>query len=238
MPTIAFDVTDESFQSDVIDRSMTTPVVVDLWAEWCGPCRTLGPILEKVIGETNGRVVLAKVDVDANPRVAGAFRVQSIPAVYAVAGGKVVGSFIGAEPENKVRAFVAQLAPAETEADLLVAKGDEASLRAALGLEPGHPGAIVALAALLIADGSHHEALGLLERIPENADTRRLAAQARLGASAAETANDQLVNEAVGLLDRVKGDDDAKQRYLDLLQLMGDDPRVADLRRKLATRLF
>lgn len=238
MPGVAIDVTDASFQNDVITMSMTTPVVVDLWASWCGPCKTLGPIIEKVIAETNGRVVLAKVDVDANPQVAGAFRVQSIPAVYAVSGGKVVDSFVGALPEHQVRAWVAKLAPAETEADRLVAQGDELSLREALKLEPGHPGAIAALAALLIAGGSHNEALGLLERIPETPETRRLAAQARLGASAAAAANDELVNEAVALLGSVKTDDDAKQRYLDLLQLMGDDQRVADLRRKLATVLF
>lgn len=238
MPGAAIDVTDASFQNDVINRSMTTPVVVDLWATWCGPCRTLGPILEKVVGETNGKVVLAKVDVDANPQVAGAFRVQSIPAVYAVAGGKIVDSFVGALPENQVRAWVQRLAPAETEADRLAAVGDEPSLRAALALEPDHPVAIPRLAELLIAAGDHHEALALLERIPENAETRRLAAAARLGASAAAAANDQLVNEAVALLPRVKTDEEAKQRYLDLLQMMGEDPRVGDLRRKLATVLF
>lgn len=238
MPGAAIDVTDASFQNDVIDRSMTTPVVVDLWATWCGPCRTLGPILEKVVGETNGKVVLAKVDVDANPQVAGAFRVQSIPAVYAVAGGKIVDSFVGALPENQVRAWVQRLAPAETEADRLAAAGDESSLRAALALEPDHPVAIPRLAELLIAAGDHHEALALLERIPENAETRRLAAAARLGASAAAAANDQLVNEAVALLPAVKADEEAKQRYLDLLQMMGDDPRVGDLRRKLASVLF
>lgn len=237
MPGAAIDVTDASFQNDVINRSMTTPVVVDLWATWCGPCRTLGPILEKVVGETNGKVVLAKVDVDANPQVAGAFRVQSIPAVYAVAGGKIVDSFVGALPENQVRAWVQRLAPAETEADRLAAAGDESSLRAALALEPDHPVAIPRLAELLIAAGDHHEALALLERIPENAETRRLAAAARLGASAA-AANDQLVNEAVALLPAVKADEEAKQRYLDLLQMMGDDPRVGDLRRKLASVLF
>jgi putative thioredoxin len=238
MPGVAIDVTDASFQDEVITRSMTTPVVVDLWASWCGPCKTLGPIIEKVIAETNGRVVLAKVDVDANPQVAGAFRVQSIPAVYAVSGGKIVDSFIGAQPEQQVRAWVSRLAPAETEADLLVAQGDEASLREALKLEPDHPGAIVSLAELLIGAGSHHEALTLLERIPETPDTRRLAAHARLGASAAEAANDELVNEALALLPQVKADEEAKQRYLDLLQLMGDDQRVADLRRKLASVLF
>src|SRR5918992_1205 len=117
------DVTDATFERDVIERSRSVPVVVDLWAEWCGPCRTLGPILEKVVAETEGRVELAKVDVDANPAVSSAFRVQSIPAVYALSGGKVVDSFIGALPESQVRAFVARLAPVASEADRLVEAG-------------------------------------------------------------------------------------------------------------------
>ena len=92
------DVTDATFAVDVIERSATVPVVVDLWAEWCGPCKTLGPIIEKVIQETNGAVELAKVDVDANPQVAQAFKVQSIPAVFAIHEGKIVDSFVGALP--------------------------------------------------------------------------------------------------------------------------------------------
>src|SRR4029450_2051624 len=89
------DVTDATFQTEVLDRSQTTPVVVDLWAPWCGPCHQLGPIIEKVVDETAGKVVLAKVNVDENPQVSAAFRVQGIPAVYAVSGGKGVGGFIG-----------------------------------------------------------------------------------------------------------------------------------------------
>src|SRR6202035_4031058 len=108
------------------------PVVVDLWAEWCGPCKTLGPILEKVVGETDGAVELVKVDVDTNRQVAGAFQVQSIPAVYAFSKGKVVDGFVGALAEPAVREFVGRLVAAPSEADQLVAVGDEASLRAAL----------------------------------------------------------------------------------------------------------
>src|SRR5579864_5182896 len=103
---MAIDVTDETFETEVLDRSVDVPVVVDLWADWCGPCKTLGPILEKVIGETDGSVALVKVDVDANPQVAGAFRVQSIPAVFALRDRKVVDSFIGAIPEPAVRQFI------------------------------------------------------------------------------------------------------------------------------------
>src|SRR4051794_11131284 len=100
------DVTDATFEAAVLERSTTVPVVVDLWAEWCGPCRTLGPILEKVIAETDGVVELAKVDIDNNPQVAGAFKVQSIPAVFAVRDKQVVDNFIGALPEAAVREFV------------------------------------------------------------------------------------------------------------------------------------
>src|SRR4051794_35074822 len=147
------DVTDATFQTEVIERSQRVPVVVDLWAEWCGPCKTLGPIIEKVVDDTNGEVVLAKVDVDANPQIGQAFRVQSIPAVYAIRNGEIVDSFIGAIPEQQVRQWVAGLAPAPSEADTLVAAGDETSLRRALELEPDHAGAVVGLAQLLVEQG-------------------------------------------------------------------------------------
>ena len=95
------DVTDATFATDVIERSKTVPVVVDLWATWCGPCTTLSPIIEKVIDETSGAVELAKVDVDANPDISRAFQVQSIPAVFAIKDGAIVDSFVGALPEGQ-----------------------------------------------------------------------------------------------------------------------------------------
>ena len=103
------DVTDATFEAEVINRSAETPVVVDLWAPWCGPCKQLGPILEKVIGETQGKVVLAKVNVDENPGIAQAFQAQSIPAVHAIVDGRPVDSFIGAQGEEAVREFVNKL---------------------------------------------------------------------------------------------------------------------------------
>src|SRR5664279_1773708 len=100
------DVTDATFEAEVVERSYQVPVVVDLWAPWCGPCVTLGPIIEKVVGETGGKVQLVKVDIDQNPAIANAFQVQSIPAVFALKDGKVVNQFIGAVPEANVAAFV------------------------------------------------------------------------------------------------------------------------------------
>src|SRR5262249_43558821 len=105
---VALDGVDATVETEGRNRAKGTPGRVDLWAEWCGPCRTLGPILEKVIGETDGKVVLAKVDVDNNRQIAEAFRVQSIPAVYALKDGKVVDGFIGAQGEDFVRSWVAK----------------------------------------------------------------------------------------------------------------------------------
>jgi putative thioredoxin len=229
------DVTDATFQRDVLDRSQEVPVVVDLWAEWCGPCRTLGPVLERVVGETGGQVALAKVDIDSNPQVAAAFQVQSIPAVFAISQGKVVDSFIGALPEPRVREFVAKLAPPESEADRLAARGDETSLRAALELEHDHPVAVVALAELLAERGEGEEALALLTRVPESAETRRVAALARVG----DAAGDDVIGRLDGLLERVKDDEEARREYVDLLEMLGsDDPRTPQYRRALASRLY
>ena len=229
------DVTDVTFERDVLERSVEVPVVVDLWADWCGPCRTLGPILEKVVSATEGKVELAKVDVDANPRVAATFQVQSIPAVYAIRDRQVVDHFVGALPEAQVREFVDRLVPAKTEADLLAEKGDEDSLRRALELQPDHPPAAVRLAELLVRRGEREEALSLLGRVPETPEGRRVAALARLQ-------EDEALDPATeldSLLERVKDDEAARQRFLDLLEIMGsDDPRTARYRRALTARLF
>ena len=232
------DVTDATFQTDVVERSHTVPVVVDLWAEWCGPCRTLGPILEQVIAGTEGKVELAKVDIDANPGVANAFQVQSIPAVYAMKDGKVVDGFLGAQPEWQVAEFVQRLYPSavDNEVDRLLELGDEASLRTALELEPSEEKVIVALAELLVNDGRAEEGLALLERIPESPATRRVAAQARTGGAPSD--GEAQAARLEGLLDRVKADDDARQEFVDVLELLDDEDEVAAWRRKLSARLF
>ena len=242
MPT---DVTDISFEADVLERSTNATIVVDLWAEWCGPCKVLGPILEKVVGETPG-VELVKIDVDSNPRSAATFQVQSIPAVYAIRDRKVVDSFIGALPEPSVRQWIAGLNPPPSEVDRLIAVGDEPSLRKALDLEPGNEKAILGMASLLIAGGSageaeREEALALLARLPETADTRRLAAQARLGseAPAGRPEDKEIEAKLDALLDRVRDDDSARQEFVDLLEVLGpDDPRTATYRKALTARLF
>ncbi len=231
------DVTDATFQAEVLDRSKEVPVVIDLWAEWCGPCKTLGPILEKVVGATDGKVVLAKVDVDANPAVSQAFKVQSIPAVYAMKDGAVVDGFMGAYPENAVQQFVDGLLPTQEQEALaeLLAAGDERSLRIALGMEPANEDVIVALSELLVADGRSEEALELLQRIPESDRTRKVAASARAG----EVPDDDHDTTLTGLLPKVKLDDEARQQFVDILELMGaDDPRTAEWRRKLTAQLY
>lgn len=234
------DVSDATFQAEVVERSKTVPVVVDLWAPWCGPCRTLGPILDKVVGATGGQVELAKVDIDTNPAVAQAFGVQTIPAVFALRDGKVVDQFIGAQPESAVATFVAALLPTkeETEVERLVAKGDETSLLAALELEADHAGAVVALAEHYAGEGKVDEALALLQRIPPSAETRRVAALARVGIDA--TNGDQPIDARLdALLERVVDDEDARRELLDLLELLGPgDPRTLAYRRALTTRIF
>ncbi len=234
---MALDVTDATFQAEVIDRSFQVPVVVDLWAPWCGPCRTLGPIIEKVTDATAGMVVLVKVDTDQNPAISQAFQVQSIPAVYALRNGQVVNGFVGAQPEHVVKAFVDSLLPSEGELTVtaLLAEGTEGSFRAVLELEPGNEDAIVGLAELLVVRGENEQALQFLGRIAETDRTRKVAAKARTRLAPDDDHDATLT----ALLETVKADEAARQKFVDILELMGpDDPRTVGYRKQLTKRIF
>ena len=238
------DVTDATFEADVLQRSMTTPVVIDLWAEWCGPCKSLTPILEKVVGETNGRVVLAKVDVDANPQVAQAFQVQSIPAVYAVDQGQVVANFMGAQPEAQVRAFVDQLAGpgagASDEVAALMAAGDEESLTKAVELDPSSTTARALLARLLLEQERSAEAVAVLEAAPDRTPEIEAMLEVVRSAAVPPSRHAEIESRLTDLLGSVKADDDARSEFLGLLEELsaGDPDATAAWRRRLSTQLF
>ncbi len=234
---MAIDVLDETFQKEVIDKSMIFPVIVDLWAPWCGPCKTLGPILEKLVAATKGQVILAKVDVDKCPQIKQAFQAQSIPAVYAMKDGKILDGFLGNQPEHVVSEFVKKLLPEVFAIDIraLLAKGDEASLRQAFEAEPANEAVVIALAELLVSRKDCAAALEILKTIPETDRVRVAVAAAR----AAFVPVDDYDGVLTQLLERVKSDEDAKKSYLDLLEKMGpNDPRTTDYRKKLTARLF
>ena len=182
-PQTYVEVTDGNFAVEVQERSKSLPVVVDFWAPWCGPCRVLGPIIEKVAEENHGKVVLAKLNTDENPKIAALFRIQGIPAVKAFRDGKVVAEFTGAYPEPQVRAFFEQVigAPAvrvtqEAEDHLRAGNVEaaEASYRAILQKQPGQPDAVVGMATILLGRGENVAADELLERAPADRRAKTL----------------------------------------------------------------
>lgn len=235
------DVTDDTFETEVLERSRLTPVVVDLWAPWCGPCKTLGPMIEKVIDETGGRVILAKINVDENPGASQAFRVQSIPAVYAVVGGQISDGFTGAQPESAIREFVDKLIPPldASAIEALVARGDESSLLQVLDIDRDHEAANLALAGLWIENGRGADALELLERIPENDEARQLEAAARAVVEAVNKESEALEGRLAELLPQVKADDAARVEFLELLEKLGpENEATVKWRKKLTNQLF
>ena len=192
-----FDATTATFEAEVLQASLQTPVLVDFWAGWCGPCKALGPILEKLAGEYNGAFRLAKVDTEAEPQIAGAFQIRSIPTVFLVKDGQIVDGFQGALPEGQVREFLAHhgIAPAEAAAEeaateLPVAPADPdaevARLRQAIDAEPDKDKLKLDLALALLQTGASAEAGRLLDALPANlaTDDRAVRARARMGFAA------------------------------------------------------
>jgi putative thioredoxin len=262
--TNVVEVTDETFEQVVIEGSKTAPVVVDLWAAWCGPCRTLGPTLEKVAGERDGAFTLAKIDVDAHQvgnALLQAVRSQSIPTVIAFRDGEPVSMFIGAYPEDEVNRFVDSIMPSEAEleaaaaAEELVA-GDvaeaEAGFRDALEKDPGSRDAGLGLAAILVDRGDLAEAQPIVMQHLPDPEAERLHARIEvagwadepgtgtIGAAKAAAAAGRW-SEALERLTRALGEDrdPARQALVTIFAALGeDDPLVPEYRRKLAAALY
>ena len=196
------DVSEENFEAEVLERSNTVPVIVDFWAEWCGPCKTLGPVLEKLAGEYGGEFVLAKVNVDENPGLASVFGVQGIPAVKLFKDGDLASEFTGALPEPMVRQFLTKFLPSAADKQAQEAEGLESDKPDAAGAiyqqilesEPNHAKALLGLGRLAIESGDNQKAMEYLDRVPLVADERkeadRLIARLNLqsGAAASESA--------------------------------------------------
>ena len=248
-----FDVTEADFQQRVVERSREVPVVVDFWAEWCGPCRQLGPALEKAAAARDGRVDLAKLDVDTNQQLSTAFRVQGIPAVKAFKDGRIADEFTGAIPPAQVEAFFDRLVPSEVElaAEAAVAAGDEDALREVLAANPRHAAAATKLARLLLARGAAGEAVAVLEPLVGDFAAEGLRARAELSAES-DDLDDAFAAWEAGdyetALERLQeafaaADGDARDRIRKVMvaiftELGASDPLAREHRRRLSAALY
>jgi putative thioredoxin len=246
----SMDVNESNFQAEVIERSRQVPVVVDFWAEWCGPCRQLGPVLDRAVAARAGKVELAKLDVDANPNLSQTYGIQSIPAVKAFRDGQVAAEFVGAQPPLAIDRFLDSLLPSE--ADALVAHGDEESLRRALELEPARADAAVPLARILHERGDADGALALLRGVPGSFAADGLAARIELerspaGENLAEAfaeldagKQERALDLLIGALPSADGTrDDIRRVVVGILDELGvDNPLARDARRRLASALY
>jgi putative thioredoxin len=243
------DVTESNFEVAVLERSQTLPVVVDFWADWCAPCRQLGPILEREVSKRAGRLELVKLDVDSNQALSRSYGIQGIPAVKAFHKGRVTAEFVGVQPAAAVARFLDSLLPSE--AELLAQNGDEESLRAALTLEPGHADAAIRHARILHRRGEDEAALEVLSHVHGSFAADGLAARVRLERSAtadlsrAFTALDAGDNEqALDVLIKAitparSGRDEIRRVVVGILDELGlDDPLVTRSRTRLASALY
>ncbi len=227
------DVSEQDFRAKVIERSKQVPVVVDFWAEWCGPCRTLGPAIEDAVRKRNGEIELAKVDTDRNPNIAQEFQIASIPAVKAFKDGKVVSEFIGAIPPAQIEAFLNEIVPSE--ADRLAEAGDEDSLRKALELDPRNAVAAVGLGRILLGRGDSDEALETLKPFPHDFVADGLAARAELSISGNGAGPDAL-QKAFAAWD--EGNPEETLEQLQSVLSSEQDPARKDQLRRVMVAIF